>query len=174
MKEIFVSLTIIAVISAAVPVVAYLIPRRIIPETVLLIAAGALLGPNMAGVIRADNTAIEFLSHLGCAFLFLLAGYEIDPESVVGRDGKHGLITWIVTFAAGLGLTALMPALAEGRQGLIASALLLTTTALGTLMPILKDRGLMGTREGSFRTGGSRRGDCVSHAASGIDLVPRV
>ena len=62
MKTVFVSLTIIAVISASVPVIAHLIPRNIIPETVLLIAAGALLGPNMANVIRADNTAILLLS----------------------------------------------------------------------------------------------------------------
>ena len=150
MKTVFISLTIIAVISATVPVIAHIIPRKFIPETVLLIAAGALLGPNMAGVIRADDLAILFLSDLGCAFLFLLAGYEIDPKSVVGRDGKHGLLTWVVTFAAGLGLSLLMPALAEGRQGLIATALLLTTTALGTLMPILKDRALMGTREGDL------------------------
>ena len=150
MKTVFVSLTIIAVISASVPVIAHLIPRNIIPETVLLIAAGALLGPNMANVIRADNTAILLLSDLGCAFLFLLAGYEIDPKSVAGRDGKHGLLTWAITFAAGIGLSFLMPDLAEGRQGLIASALLLSTTALGTLMPILKDRALLGTREGDL------------------------
>lgn len=150
MTELFISLTVIAVISAVVPVIAHLIPHKVIPEAVLLIAAGALLGPHMAGVIGSHNTEIEFLSHLGCAFLFLLAGYEIDPKSVVGRDGMHGLITWAVTFAAGLGLSALMPALAEGKQGLIASALLLTTTALGTLMPILKDRGLMGTRVGEL------------------------
>ena len=150
MKLLFISLAVIAIISAAVPVIAHLIPRNIIPETVLLIAAGALLGPNMAGVIRADNTEIIFLSDLGCAFLFLLAGYEIDPKSVVGRDGKHGLLTWVISFAAGLGLSALLPKLAEGRQGLIATALLLTTTALGTLMPILKDRALMGTRVGDL------------------------
>ena len=150
LKTVFISLAIIALISAVVPVIAHLIPRNILPETVLLIAAGALLGPNMAGVIRADNEEIVFLADLGCAFLFLLAGYEIDPKSVVGRDGKHGLLTWIVTFAVGLGLSLLMPSLAEGKQGLIATALLMTTTALGTLMPILKDRALMGTREGDL------------------------
>jgi Kef-type K+ transport system membrane component KefB len=66
----------------------------------------------MANVIKADNTAILLLSDLGCAFLFLLAGYEIDPKSVVGRDGKHGLLTWTITFAAGIGLSLLMPDLA--------------------------------------------------------------
>ena len=150
MKIVFISLTIIALISALVPVIAHLVPRGLIPETVLLIAAGAVLGPNMAGVISAGNTAIMFLSDLGCAFLFLLAGYEIDPKSVVGRDGRHGLLTWIITFIAAIGLSMLMPTLAEGRQGLIATALLMTTTALGTLMPILKDRGLMGTRVGDL------------------------
>ena len=77
------SLAIIVLVSALVPIVARAIPGRIVPETVFLLLAGALLGPHMANVIAVDQT-ISFISELGLAFLFLLAGFEIDPKSIVG------------------------------------------------------------------------------------------
>ena len=42
----FVSLAVIAFISAIIPMVAKSIPRRLVPETVLLLLAGSLLGPH--------------------------------------------------------------------------------------------------------------------------------
>lgn len=146
----FISLAVIAAVAAASPVIARVIPRQIVPETVLLIAAGAVLGPNMLGAIESGGDAIKLLSELGCAFLFLLAGYEIDPKALMGADGKHGLATWVATFGIAVVYTLLLPSIATGSHGLVAASLLLTTTALGALMPILKDRGLSGTRVGDL------------------------
>lgn len=144
----FVSLAIIAAVAAAAPVIANLIPRKPIPETVLLLAGGAVLGPAMANVIWLDES-VMLLSDLGCAMLFLLAGYEIDPKSITGREGKRGLLTWGVTltlaFAAVHCFTSVS---ARGLDGL-AVTIALTTTAIGALMPILKERGLLETRLGS-------------------------
>ena len=69
-----VSLAIIALVAAACPIVAKLIPNKLVPETVFLLIAGALLGPNMTGAIVLTD-AVGLLSDLGLAFLFLLAGY---------------------------------------------------------------------------------------------------
>ncbi|EHI75131.1 glutathione-regulated potassium-efflux system protein KefC [Streptococcus criceti] len=145
----FISLTLITFIAAVTPMVARLIPRQVVPETVILIAAGAVFGPHALNLIHSDSEALELLSDLGCAFLFLLAGYEIDPKVIVGKEGKKGFGTWVVTFAIGLGVAFIMPDIASGKQGLIATALLFTTTALGTLMPILEERGLTGTQIGN-------------------------
>ncbi len=143
----FLSLAIIALVSALVPVVARAVPGRIVPETVFLLLAGAILGPHMAGVIATDQT-ISFISELGLAFLFLLAGFEIDPKTVVGAQGRHGLLTWLVSFglaAAFIYVSGI--ASLDSIEG-VAIAIILTTTALGTLMPIMAERGLMGTRVG--------------------------
>lgn len=150
MAEVFVSLTIIMAISAVTPILARIIPKQIVPETVILILGGALLGPNMYDLIKTEAPAIEFMSELGCAFLFLLAGFEIDPKSVTGKDGIHGLATWGVTLAISILVAMTTPSIASGRQGMIATALLFTTTALGTLMPIIKERGITGTRVGDI------------------------
>ena len=67
----FISLAVIAAAAAFCPLLARLIPRQIIPETVLLIAAGAILGPNMMGLIQSQEPAISMLKELGCSFLDL-------------------------------------------------------------------------------------------------------
>ena len=69
-----VSLALISLVSVACPIIAGLIPGKPIPETVLLLLAGALLGPHGLGAIQSTD-AINLLSDLGLAFLFLLAGY---------------------------------------------------------------------------------------------------
>ena len=146
----FTSLAIIAVTSAIIPMIAKSIPKKIIPETVLLLVAGAALGPYGAGIIDSNSDSIHLLSEIGCSLLFLLAGYEIDPKSLTGSDGRHGLYTWIATFILAIVTAMAVPIFATGSHGIIATALLLTTTALGTLLPIMKERDLLGTRIGDL------------------------
>ena len=142
----FISLFTAALIAAAAPIIAKLIPRGLVPETVILLLAGALLGPYMAGVIELTDS-IDMLSELGLAFLFLLAGYEINPKSLSGTQGKKGLATWFVSMAIALVLVLLSPSLSVSH-----------IDGLGTLMPIIKERDLEGTPVGegilSFGTWG--------------------
>lgn len=143
----FASLAIIALIAFLAPVIAQVIPHKPVPETVLLLLFGALLGPSGAGVIEL-SAPIKLLSELGLAFLFLLAGYEIDPKMLAGTSGKKGLGTWAASFIFALALIHLHPNIAIGGIDAVPMAILLTTTALGTLMPILRERELMGTKVG--------------------------
>ena len=142
-----VSLFVIALVALVCPLITRLIPNKLIPETVFLIIAGALLGPNLAGAIQLTDS-VELLSDLGLGFLFLLAGYEIDPQCLTGRQGRRGLVTWAVTFVIALLTSAVLLLRGGDSFEALALAIALTTTALGTLMPILKERGLMGTRVG--------------------------
>ena len=148
MTQDLVSLAVIALVALICPIVAKLMPGKLIPETVLLLVAGALLGPYMAGFIQITDS-VGLLSDLGLAFLFLLAGYEINPKELTGHQGKRGLIVWIITFALALAVVALSPTSPGNDIGSIAIAIALTTTALGTLVPIMKERELMGTRVGN-------------------------
>ena len=148
MAEDFISLAVIAVVAFACPIVARIAPGKLIPETVFLLIAGALLGPHMAGVIHTTDS-IDLLSDLGLAFLFLLAGYEIDPKTLTGQQGKRGLVTWAVSIVLAFAAVRLSPMFSISHFDGIAVAIALTTTALGTLLPILKERGLTTTRVGS-------------------------
>lgn len=142
------SLTIIALVAVLTPIIADFIPEKVIPETVFLLVFGALLGPYVVGAIQLTDS-VDMLSELGLGFLFLMAGYEIDPKTLTGRQGTIGAVTWCATLALALGVTLTIPYVTgDSLTAHFASALVLTTTALGTLLPILQERNLMGTRVG--------------------------
>lgn len=143
----FISLAVIVVVAAVCPIIAQLVPSKLVPESVFLLIAGALLGPNLAGVIATTDT-MDFLSDLGLAFLFLLAGMEIEPKNLVGHEGKRGIAVWGITFVIALLAMYFAPPLREARMEGLAVAIALTTTAFGTLVPIMKERGLQGTPVG--------------------------
>ena len=144
----FISLAVIALVAAICPLIAQSIPGKPIPETVFLLLAGALFGPYLLGTIHLTDS-VGLLSDLGLAFLFLLAGYEISPKNLTSNQGKRGLVTWIVSLALAFLAVRLSPTFSISHIDGIAIAIALTTTALGTLMPIMKERQLMGTRVGN-------------------------
>lgn len=148
METDLISLFLICACSLIAPIISNLLPNKVIPETVFLLILGMLFGPHVLNVIDSDN-AIGLLSDLGLGFLFLMAGYEIDVKELSGKGGRAGLATWFASFAIALAICLPVGNL-EGRLSAgIATAIILTTTAFGTLVPILKDRGLTGTPMGN-------------------------
>jgi Kef-type K+ transport system membrane component KefB len=136
----------IAICAVVAPLLAAVVPRRLVPEVVLLLAFGVIIGPNVLGLAELD-LGIDVLRELGLGMLFLMAGYEIELKELTGRGGRRALITWLICFGLAILLVFLL-----GFAGLISArsaiAIALVSTALGTLLPILKDRGLLDTRFG--------------------------
>ncbi len=147
METDLISLFCIVAVALFAPIISALVPRRMIPETVFLLIAGMVLGPNVLAIAQPD-AAITLLSNLGLGFLFLLAGYEINPQELTGKQGRHGLLTWVITFVIAMAICIAMPDFQSNQIGWLAAAIALTTTAFGTLVPILHERGLVGTRIG--------------------------
>jgi Kef-type K+ transport system membrane component KefB len=141
------SLAVIMLVAFLAPLVASAIPGKPIPEVVFLVFAGALLGPNMADVIATEGQALTMVSDLGLAFLFLMAGYEIEPKDFLSKTGLHATLSWVASFAVALALAWLLEG-SSNATGAIAFAITLTTTAYGTLGPIMRERGITGTRVG--------------------------
>ena len=125
----FVSLAIIALVAFASPFIASAIPGKPVPETVFLLVLGAVLGPHMLGLIHVD-AEVSLVSELGLAFLFLLAGFEIDPKNITGVEGRYGLATWVVTFGIAWLAVRFTPWFSVSHFDGIAVTLALTSTAL--------------------------------------------
>ena len=149
MAHAFVSLLCIVAVALLAPLLSWGVPRRMLPETVLLILGGVVIGPSVLGIAHIGRD-IGFLRELGVAFLFLMAGYEIDVNELRGTGGRHAMIAWggslVLAFAtvAAVGVTG-GPLSANG----IAIAIAMTSTAIGTILPILRERDLLPTAVGA-------------------------
>ena len=131
-----ISLAWIVLIVWAAPLVSAL-TRAVVPGVVLLLAGGMLIGPHGLG-LAVETGGMAMLSDIGLGLLFLLAGFELEVASLTGRGGRRAAATWtasmLVATAAGWVIS--------GRwETAVAIGLLLTSTAIGTLLPILKDAG---------------------------------
>jgi len=128
------------------PLLAGLFPRKLVPEVVLLLVAGIVIGPHVFD-IAVEGSEIELLRDLGLGLLFLLAGYEIDTAEITGRGGRRALLTWLVSLALAFAVVSLLSLVHVVDAG-TAVAIAMTSTALGTLLPILRDAGALDTRLG--------------------------
>lgn len=142
------SLLVILAIAVSSPLLCEWIPRLRLPIVVVEICLGILVGPQVLGWAAAGPT-IGVLSNIGLAFLFFLAGFEIDFPAIRGRPLAFAAVGWFVSLVVCLTVGFALQASRLVDSGLIVGAAL-STTALGTLMPILRDARELPTRFGAF------------------------
>ena len=141
-----VSLFLIAAAAAIAPLLSSLTHKRV-PDVVWLLIFGAIIGPNVLGLASLTEP-ISVFREVGMGMLFLIAGTEINVEEVHGRAGRRSLLTWLVCFGIGMAVSWAAVA-ASGTTGVAtATYIALTSTARGTLLPILMEAGVMGTTIG--------------------------
>ncbi|MFI1827393.1 cation:proton antiporter [Streptomyces sp. NPDC020412] len=141
--------TLILIMAAAVlaPVLAQAAGRWIrVPLVIFEILLGILIGPAVLGWAHPD-TVVDTLSNLGLAMLIFLAGYEIEWGAVRGDTLRRSLWAWLIGLALGLGAALALTAGDSGRSVVIGTAL--TSTALGTVLPVLRDSGDLKGRFGT-------------------------
>ncbi|HET7483817.1 MAG TPA: cation:proton antiporter [Solirubrobacterales bacterium] len=143
------SFFVIVVIAALAAVTVAVVPRRYAPPVVVVeLLMGILIGPEVFDVAGTDSF-IEFFSNLGLGMLFFFAGYEIDFERIKGKPLKLGAWGWLLSVALAYGIGGLLAA-----AGIILSFLYtgsaMATTAIGTLIPILRDNGELKTKFGTY------------------------
>jgi len=130
-----------AQIAAAAPIIVGLFSRLHVPQVVVVLSGGVLIGPDVLG--WAEPTSIVPFVNQGLGFLFLLAGYELDFGVLRAAPGRLAILGWYVSMVLARGVVGLLAA-----TGLIHASvpvsLALTTTALGTLLPILRENGMLG------------------------------
>ena len=148
MPEGFASLVVVVIVAALAPICVDLLPGRIrLPQVVLLLLAGILVGPQLLAL--AHPADVSTFSSIGLGFLFLLAGYELDPALLRAREGRLAATSWVVSLVLALVVLASLYAMNDTSSPVVI-AIALTTTALGTLLPILRDNDMLGGRFGRY------------------------
>jgi Kef-type K+ transport system membrane component KefB len=139
----------IVVVAAVAAVTVAAVPKRFAPPVVVLeLMLGIVIGPELLGLAHTDDF-IDFFSNLGLGMLFFFAGYEIDFDRIKGKPIKLGALGWLLSVALAYGIGGALAA-----AGVVVSFLYtgsaMATTAIGTLIPILRDNGELKTRFGTY------------------------
>ena len=139
----------IVTVAALAAITVAVVPRRFAPPVVVVeLMLGIVIGPEVLGLAHTDDF-IDFFSNLGLGMLFFFAGYEIDFERIKGTPLKLGALGWLLSVALAYGIGGALAA-----AGVVVSFLYtgsaMATTAIGTLIPILRDNGELKTRFGTF------------------------
>ena len=139
----------IVVVAAVAAVTVAAVPKRLAPPVVVLeLILGIAIGPEILGLAHSDDF-IDFFSNLGLGMLFFFAGYEIDFDRIKGKPLQLGALGWLLSVALAYGIGGALAA-----AGVVLSFLYtgsaMATTAIGTLIPILRDNGELKTRFGTY------------------------
>ncbi|MBS1879530.1 MAG: cation:proton antiporter [Actinobacteria bacterium] len=139
----------IVVVAAIAAIIASLVPKPWAPPVVVLeLILGILIGPQVLQIAHIDRFT-EFFSDLGLGMLFFFAGYEIDFQRIKGRPLQLGAFGWLLSVGLAFGIGAILAGANVIISYLYAGAAM-STTAIGTLIPILRDNGELKTRFGTF------------------------
>jgi Kef-type K+ transport system membrane component KefB len=167
LQQSLIDLLIVSVVAALTPILAGLLSRLRVAQVVILIVGGILIGPEVFG--WAEPGGIELISNVGLGFLFLLASYELELGLFRERAGRLALTSWLVTAVIAIAVTGALAAV-DFVRAFVPIAIGLTTTALGTLLPILRDNQMLEGRFGSFIMAAGAVGEFLPIVAIAIFL----
>jgi len=153
MDQTLISLAIVLVVAVLAPLICSSVSRFLrIPIAVMEMLLGLLVGPGVLGLV-STNAMISTMATIGLWFLFYAAGYETDYSAMRGRLLGTATGSWIVCLiisvlagfvvALFLAPTATTPLV----SGIFIGAAI-TSTGLGTILPMMRDADEIDTRVG--------------------------
>jgi len=139
----------IVVVAAVSAITVAAVPKKFAPPVVVLeLMLGIVVGPEILGLAHNDEF-VEFFANLGLGMLFFFAGYEIDFKRIKGKPMRLGAWGWLFSIVLAYGIGGALAA-----AGIVLSFLYtgsaMATTAIGTLIPILRDNGELKTKFGTY------------------------
>ena len=136
------TLLVVVFIAVLAPIASSLVGRIVrIPVVVIEILLGLLCGPAALNIV-GNLELVGHIADIGLVMLFFMAGTEIDFTSIKGRPLKRSGIGWLISIGVGVLIgIVLAPTVPAG----VYIGIALSSTALGTLLPVLIDAGQLHT-----------------------------
>ncbi len=177
------SLLIVMVLSFFIPIVLSKIKRITIPVVVGEIIVGMIIGKSGFDIIQMDQS-LEFLEFFGLSYLMFTAGLEIDFEIFTKKQPKSSGSSIMEFIKKPINLSLIILAITIGLAyiaslGLqqfdlisypIFMALIIATTSLGIVMPILKEKDILNTTYGLYIITGAIIADFVTMILISVTL----
>jgi Kef-type K+ transport system membrane component KefB len=154
----FIALLLITALALVVPIIATRLRRIAIPIVVGEILAGIIIGRSGFNLIE-NSATLAFLAEFGFAYLMFLSGLEVDFELLFsGKKNKQArwqapLPFALLLLAGTIGLAVLIAFVLTrivAVQSPLLLGLILSTTSLGVVVPVLKERDLLGSTYGQY------------------------
>ncbi|MCH2437382.1 MAG: cation:proton antiporter [Candidatus Thalassarchaeum sp.] len=158
----FISLMFVLLAAFLVPILLSRNSKVKLPIVVGEIIAGLILGPSVLDLVSLDGDVILFMRDFGLAFLMFIAGMEIDFNALdkIAKESRarvdlafyqNPIFLGPASFGLTLVTSVFLSFMIVG-WGFIDDAwmmaLILSTTSLGVVLPVLKERHLSDTRLG--------------------------
>lgn len=151
----FLSLLLITGLAAFVPLLASRLRRLRVPTVVGEILAGMMIGKSGLNLVESSPT-LDFLALFGFSYLMLLSGLEVDfvalsadtedsnSRSRLRRSVLLGSLVFLLSLVISYSFASVLLFLDLISDPLM-MALILSTTSLGIVVPVLKERALIAT-----------------------------
>lgn len=157
-EKTLVPLLLITVLAAAAPFLSASFRRIQIPIVVGEILMGMVIGKSGLNLVH-ESPSLAFLAEFGFAFLMFLSGLEVDFTVLMPKDRPSSLerrpispvmlgsLIFVITFALSVALSFWFAAMGLVRTPIL-MGLILSTTSLGIVVPVLKERRMVSSAYG--------------------------
>lgn len=136
----------VAVVAVIASLSAFLLGRFArVPLVAIEVGLGLVLGPAILGLLESHEFII-LLGDFGLNMLFFLAGMEINFKRISGRPLRRASLGWLLAVLVAFGVGLLI---APTTPAAVYIGIALTSTALGTILPVLRDAGELRTPFGT-------------------------
>src|SRR5215471_8648241 len=156
-SPVLIDLFFVGLVACLAPLLISITHAYILPTVVLEIVGGIIIGPQVLNWVHVD-VFLGFLSTMGLSYLLFLSGLEVDVQRLKVRimilAGGAFLISFGLASLIGFGLYAI----GEISSPLLI-AIMLASTSLGIVIPILKDAGESSTNFGQLVIAGATLGE---------------
>jgi Kef-type K+ transport system membrane component KefB len=162
---------VVFLVAVAAPLLAQTRLGSRLPVVVFEVMLGIVIGPQVLQLV-ADHGFLAFMREVGMVAVMFMAGMEIDFARIRGRPLALGTTGWLASLAVGTAaLLVLQPLLGLSLPAMLVIAL--ATTGLGTLLPILRDGGLLATPLGALLLAAGTVGEVGPIVAASLVLSSR-
>lgn len=155
----FIALLLITGLALIVPIILGRFRRLQLPIVVGEIFAGILIGRSGLNLV-AESPTLQFLAEFGFAFLMFLSGLEIDFSIILTSRSDRDETFWkrplpfaVLMLLCTLTLSTIASIFLFQRglvDDIVLVALILSTTSLGIVVPVLKENRLFSEEYGQF------------------------
>lgn len=164
-------LLLIAFVAMLAPLLAELPSGFRLPVVVLEIILGILIGPHVFN-LTSPGGMISTMGELGLTFLLFMVGLDIDFDRIRGRPLSLAVGGWFLSFFLAMACMFFFNVVGLIQTPPLLAAVALSTTALGVLAPILRDRGELDSDFGTYMVAAAAAGEFGPLVIISMLLIP--